>query len=295
MNNRRRVVPATCLALCAVLGACDSSSNRPEPTSSAQSAAAHAPFLSGHIVARLDTPQGEREAHALLLPNGTFRMGMHGVGRDVFDAAGSIQLVGHLAVNGGQAAGSGVAIGVGCGLPMSNPFCEETASWQMTLDTVSSWVDHGAEGELVITRSSGQERWFVDTGYWGGQPSFGSSGGPVEGLYRERLAEFGQGGDVLLDVSADGRFFFQGAHNGCVGNGLVMTYGNLAGHVNAVELTIEGCAGASSHLNRRFEGLSVIEAWTPWDYWGGYHKMWLSTSSDGAPPAAMMLIAEWVE
>jgi hypothetical protein len=222
-------------------------------------------------------------------------MHVHGVGRDAFDSAGSVQLVGHLAASGSHATGAGIVVGIGCSLLSPNRFCDEVAAWQLTLDTVSSWVDHGAEGELVIASSGGELRWSVDTGYWGGLPYF-HRGWSIDGLYRERFAEFSEGDDVLIDVSSDGRVFFQSPHNGCVGNGLLTPYPKYEGlNVFAAELTIEGCVEVSSHLNRRFEGLSVVEASTPWDYGSAYHKMWLSTPPGDSIPVAMILMAEWVE
>jgi hypothetical protein len=280
------------------LAACDHPKRAGEAGAAGPVNAARAPFLPGHIGASIDTPEGRREAHALLVHDGAFRMHVHGVGRATLDPTGSLELVGSLAMNGSHASGSGVAIGAGCGLPGPNRFCAETATWDVTLDMKGAFVDNGAVGELVVTSATGVEHWPIETGYWGGRPGFGPEFS-VNGLYRERLAEFAQADDVLIDVGSDGRFFFQSAHSGCIGNGLMRPYrdalGLTHGNVYIVELALDGCAAPWSHLNRKFEGLATNEDWTPWDYSSSLHKMWLSTLPDVSPAAALMLVAEWVQ
>ena len=154
--------------------------------------------------------------------------------------------------------------------------------------------DHGAEGELILTTSTGEERWFVDTGYWGGVPNFGPNSFGVEGLYAERLAEFAGAGDVIINVDPTGRFFFQGPSTGCTGNGALTPYAATTPNAYAVQLTMEGCTGSFAYLNLAFEGLSTMEDWTPWDYSSVLHKMWLSTPAGVSPPAALHLQAEWL-
>jgi hypothetical protein len=249
---------------------------------------APAPFAPGHILAYVTLEGVVYEWSGLLTSGGELRLRVEGP-----PTIGSLQLVGALAIDGSQASGSGVVIAQRCALPSPSPFCADAATWRASLNMISPWVDEGADGEIIVTTKHGEERWPVHTGYWGGQARFALASGPgyPKGLYKETVAEFATGHDVILDFDGGGRFFFQGWQTGCTGNGTLAPHGASNVNLFTVQLTVGGCIGAFQYLNRTFEGLSVIEPETPWDWWGLGPRMWLSTLHGEPQPVALTLWA----
>jgi hypothetical protein len=246
----------------------------------------------GRIVGLATTPTGKHELTGLLTVDGTLRMSVYGSAAMSFDLDGSVQFVGNVQLGAPDASGSGVVIGQACSAAAANRFCNAATPSAIRL-TALDGIDNAVAGELRIAVAAGDEVWPLEIGYWGGRPHLdpASSLQTLQGTYEELVAEFADGGGVLITVDSVGRLFFQSPITGCIGNGTLSVDGDAAANLYDVALTIAGCAAPYVALNNEFTGLSTFEPTAPWDYGLNVHKMWLSTSATAASPAALMLWA----
>ena len=67
----------------------------------------------------------------------------------------------------------------------------------------------------------------------------------LKGLYKETLGEFAAGHDIIIDIDATGRFFFQSWQTGCTGNGTLVPRGAPNVNLYSVQApSIDACTGA---------------------------------------------------
>jgi hypothetical protein len=258
-----------------------------------------APILPGHVVGQVSIDGEKHWIDGLLAPDGTLRLDVENAKTTILDIAGPVQLVGALVMTdslAGRAIGAGIVVGQDCGAAEPSRFCGEIAAWELSLNTTGPFVDSGAEGPLTVHSPSGDEVWMLDTGYWGGTAAFdeGFSSAllPSAGVFSERHADFAHDGEVILNLDAGGRFFFQSAQTGCTGNGTLQPYDVTARrNLFRVALTIASCTAQFEHLNAVFDGLSTFEGSDPWDAPDQLFKMWLSTGAGASAPAALTIRA----
>jgi hypothetical protein len=197
--------------------------------------------------------------------------------------ARSEQLVGTLNVSGDQARGTGLVIGQQCASAAHSPFCEAPASADMSMSLTPAVVAGNnvkdIDGQIQVATGSGSETWQVHLSPWGpDQPLIVSNA-----HFKELLAEFASDGDTVIVFDGNGAMFFQSAHSGCVGNGMLSA--------NVVTLTIDDCTGAFAYLNGEYSGLATLETSSVWDY-DGLLRVWLSKTPGAAIPAALTMLAE---
>ena len=294
------VFALACSAVLAAVAGCDG--GRPAPRPVQQPAVNVQPVQPlpaqpvsvqpGRVVGLATTPTGKHELTGLLTVDGTLRMSVYGSAAASFDLGGSVQFVGNVQLGAREVSGSGVVIGQACSAAAANRFCNVATPSAIKLTALDA-IDSAVAGELRIASAAGDEVWPLEIGYWGGRPHLdaGSSLQTLQGTYEELVAEFAEGGGVLITVDSGGRIFFQSPITSCIGNGTLSVDGDAAANLYDVALTIAGCAAPYAALNNEFTGLSTFEPTTPWDYGLNIHKMWLSTSAAAASPAALMLWA----
>jgi hypothetical protein len=108
----------------------------------------------------------------------------------------------------------------------------------------------------------------------------------VSGQYKEMLAEFASSGDVIVNFDSSGRFFFQSAASGCVGNGTSVARPDGTVGTFDVILLMESCTGPYAYLNGQYHGLALYTASSYWDYDSNL-RMWLSKPTGETPPVAL--------
>jgi hypothetical protein len=197
--------------------------------------------------------------------------------------ARSEQLVGSLSVSGDRARGAGLILGQQCDSAAHSPFCDAPASADMSMSLTPGIVAginvQDIEGQIQAAASSGSETWLLHLSPWGPfQPLTVS-----KAQFKELLAEFASGGDTVIVFDDTGAMFFQSAHSGCVGNGMISN--------SVATLTIDNCNGAFAYLNGEYSGLATSESSSLWDY-DSLLRVWLSKSPGAATPAALTMLAE---
>jgi hypothetical protein len=133
----------------------------------------------------------------------------------------SEQFVGTIQMRDSQWSGSGVIIGQECAINPANRFCVQTGSADVsgTLQfDAASGTEH-MQGEIQVATTSGKETWLLDLLLWSDSSITPSEG---TGQFKEMVGEFAYGGDVIMSFDSSGKFFFQSANSGCVGNGMLV-------------------------------------------------------------------------
>ena len=284
--------------LASILGACGGGGGAGPVNSPATTAAASPPAptnappaaspWAGHFVGTVKVAGQSLFADAYLKTDGSVRLYVGGpymesgaLQMTVPDS--SEQLVGSLSISGDQAQGTGLIIGQQCAAAAHSRFCEAPASADMLMSltpgTVAGVSVKDIEGQIQVVTISGNETWPLHLSPWG--PDQPLTASKVQ--FKELLAEFASGGDTVIVLDDTGAMFFQSAHSGCVGNGI------LNGSV--VTLTIDNCNGAFAYLNGEYSGLATITASSVWNY-DGLLRVWLSKSPGAAMPAALTMLAE---
>jgi hypothetical protein len=113
----------------------------------------------------------------------------------------------------------------------------------------------------------------------------------ASGQYKELLAEFASAGDVMMNIDSSGKFFFQSANSGCVGNGALVPHLDGAADTYDVTLMMENCNDTYAYLNGQYGGLALYTSSSYWDY-DSLLRMWLSKPTGGTPPAALTTLGE---
>jgi hypothetical protein len=200
----------------------------------------------------------------------------------------SEQLVGQIQVHDGQWSGSGVIIGQQCANSTGNRFCGQATSAQVS-GTLYLDAGSGAErmqGQIQLAVAAASETWTLDLLRW-------SDEGPPQGTgqFKELLAEFASAGEVIVSFDGSGKFFFQSASSGCVGNGMLAPALTGYGDTSAVTLLVEDCNGSYAYLNGNYEGLAVTTPSSRWDY-DSLLRVLLSKSSGETPVAALTMLGD---
>ena len=243
----------------------------------------------GYFAGTVDIGGSKFGAEAMLTVDGQLRIYILGQHHDWSNPVGAIQVSADVDIHVDHAQGSGIVFGEACADPLSNRFCGDSAEIQIAIDRTN---DHPMIGEILVTPDTGPEVWLVDMGYFGGiYPGawyeYPASTYPAVGQFRETLAEFAAGGDVLVNVDGAGELFFQSASSGCIGVGEVAPHLDGQFSVYDVSLTIQNCMSENAYLNGEFEGLAVRTPQDPWDYGAMWMRMWVSTSP-GTPGQAAL-------
>jgi hypothetical protein len=203
----------------------------------------------------------------------------------------SVQLVGH--VSPGQPEGSGVIVGQSCSPTSFGRFCALPAPANIVLTI----LDPGTlKGELHVAAAGADEVWSFDLSYWSAYYGRWDYRGalvvpepnkflvPPNGTYREQLAEFAHGDDVIITIDKNGLLFFQAPKSGCTGNGRLTPHFDASYYVFDVALLIENCDASHEFLNGELKGLATDTEGNIWaeDDW----LVMLLSGPEGAPSRA---------
>ena len=232
-------------------------------------------------------------ADALLTADGAIRLYVGGpyVGDGTLQQslpAGSAQLVGTLHGQTNRAVGTALIFGQDCVAAPSFRFCQQTGRGESSVALTSGHI----QGDLAVTTGDGEQTWSLNLGAWSNYYVLPAVTADLAGHYQEALAEFALDGDTIISIDAHGVLFFQSAHSGCTGNGMLSPHLNGAVNVFDVLLVIESCIAPYDYLNSTYVGLATTSPSTYWDY-DVVLRMWLSqrspdVSNSGSQPALMM-------
>ena len=196
----------------------------------------------------------------------------------------SAQFVGTLQVQGSDATGNGVVIGQGCASAAPIRFCNGAAPAEIRVFVNANSV----EGELQVSTNAGEETWLLNLDAWSNYYLLSAERSYLAGSYRELIAEFNVGADLIMSIDSDGRLFFQSAPSDCVANGTLEPHLDGSFNVYDVELTLASCTGLYAYLNGAYEGFATTTPGSVWDY-DVRLRVWLS-KADGAPPTAAVTL-----
>lgn len=202
----------------------------------------------------------------------------------------SAQFVGNLDVRNNAGSGSGVVIGQGCDAGDLARFCGQTATGGISI----KFDYRSMQGDIRVETRQGEETWLFDLGAWDNWYTQPAAVENLAGNYRENLAQFTEGGEVIISIDGAGQLFFQSAQTGCTGNGSLTAHADGQFNVYDISLDIASCDAAHSGLNGAFEGLATRTASGYWDY-DSLLRVWLS-ARDGTPSqAAVIMLASPIE
>jgi len=281
----------------------------PLTTPASQPSAASYPH--GHYRGTAAVGDGVYQYHAeaILTVDGELRLYIGGPTdvTDIEDGAGagdlsralatSVQLVGH--VSPGEHQGSGVVIDQSCSPASPGRFCALPAAADIDLTTLDP---EALKGEIHVANAGADEVWSFDLAYWsiyygrlllnGEQVGVSSNSFllPSHGTFREQLAEFAHGDDVIITIDKNGLLFFQAPKSGCTGNGRLTPHLDASYYVFDVALLIENCDASHSFLNGDLEGLATSTQGGFWDY-DDWLVMLLSTPEGAPSRAAVTMIS----
>jgi hypothetical protein len=201
----------------------------------------------------------------------------------------SAQLVGKVDMSSAGPVGTGFVVGEHCTATGTNRFCRETASAEIRIGQITGagW-DKRLAGEIRVKTSEADEIWQLELGHWVNYYDGPANTSSLAGLWDEQLAEFARDGDTIVRIDGMGRLFFQSAHTGCIGNGIVAAHLDGKVGVYDVALTIEGCNAERASLNGEFKGLASTTASSVWNY-DDVLRIWLSTQE--VKPRAITMLA----
>ncbi|HSC05837.1 MAG TPA: hypothetical protein VLD59_03330 [Steroidobacteraceae bacterium] len=245
----------------------------------------------GHLIGKVTIIDvGEYYGEALITADGAVRLYVGGpyVTNSVVEQArpaSSAQFVGTLDSQGGYS-GTGVVIGQGCGAGDFARFCGQTAFGEIDIG-----VDYlQVQGTIRVTTNQGEETWFLELWQWENYHSTPALVESVAGNYRELVAAFAEGGDVIVTIDHTGQLFAQSAATGCT------VIGRLTPHLEApvnefdVSLSIDGCDAAHASLNGEFTGFATSMPSDAWAY-DRLLRVWLSTREGTLSQTALTMLA----
>jgi hypothetical protein len=202
----------------------------------------------------------------------------------------SEQFVGTIQLRDGQWSGSGVVIGQQCAVSTANPFCTQPSSANISANVQRGFSSGSPaiQGNIQVATAGAIETWLLDLQLW---PDINPATSVISGQFKEMLAEFASAGDVIVNFDSSGRFFFQSAASGCVGNGTSVARSDGSANTYDVTLMMENCKGAYAYLNGQYDGLALYTTSSYWDY-DSLPRMWLSKPTGETPPAALTTLGE---
>ena len=200
----------------------------------------------------------------------------------------SEQFVGNIEMRDGQWSGGGMILGQECAINAAGRFCAQPAPAEISATVqVKGSLNVGLQGQMQVTTSSGTETWQLALHRWPDQPDTSV----IPGQLHEMIAEFASAGDVILSFDSGGRWFFQSAASGCVGNGTSVARPDGTVGTFDITLMMENCNAAYAYLNGQYDGLALYTASSYWDY-DSLLRMWLSKPTGETPPAALTTLGE---
>jgi hypothetical protein len=249
----------------------------------------------GHLIGKVTIiGVGEYYGDALITTDGAVRLYVGGpYATDTIveqtRPASSAQFVGTLDSKGGYS-GTGVIIGQGCAVGDFVRFCGQTAFGEIDIG-----VDYlQVQGTIRVTTDQGEETWFLELWQWENYFSTPAVVESVAGNYREVVAAFAEGGEVIVTIDHTGQLFLQSATTGCTAVGRLTPH--FEGQVNEfdVKLKIDGCDASHASLNGEFTGFATS---TPSDYWGYDQllRVWLSSREGTLSQAGLTMLAAPLE
>jgi hypothetical protein len=264
--------------------------------SQAPGAAVVAQAWTGHYVGTVKIADVTYFSDAVFTQDGAVRLyvgGPYDNGGELQDTRpeSSEQLVGTVEMHDGQLSGSGLIIGQECAINAANQFCGQpspaaiSTAVQLNTDGPGSAV---IQGNIQVVTAGGMESWALDLQLWS-DPDPGTS--IIPGQFQETLAEFASGGDVIVSFDSSGRFFFQSATTGCVGNGTSVARPDGTSGTFDVTLLMGNCTGTYAYLNGMYDGLAVYTSSSYWDY-DVRLRVWLSKPSGELPAAAITMLSD---
>jgi hypothetical protein len=293
-----------CVLLAQLLAGCDGGTatppadNPPPPPSSGDPPPFDGPSGHGHFRGAAAIGDDLHHAEALLTVDGELRLfvggllgptsgpiGGGGLG-ELLDPEDARQFSGVVELSGDQGEGAGVVTGELCAAPDVGRFCGESVPAQVS---ISDAANGKLAGEIRVATSAGDETWLLDLSAWSAYYTLSAAVTQPAGIFREELAQFAEGDDVVISVDGAGALFFQAPATGCIGNGTLTPHTDGEFYVFDVELLIENCNATYDFLNAQFSGLATE---TQDSYWGydDWLVMFVSTP-DGEPPAAITMYA----
>jgi hypothetical protein len=245
----------------------------------------------GHLIGKVTIiGVGEYYGEALITADRAVRLYVGGpyVTNSIVEQArpaSSAQFVGTLDSQGGYS-GTGVIIAQGCGAGDFARFCGQTAFGEIDIG-----VDYfEVQGTIRVTTNQGEETWFLELWQWENYHSTPALIESVAGNYRELVAAFAEGGDVIVTIDRTGQLFAQSAVTGCIAIGRLAP--NLGGQVNEFDATvsIEGCDAAHASLNGEFTGFATSMPSDSWAY-DQLLRVWLSSREGTLSQVALTMLA----
>lgn len=311
-GRRRRRGPAFhCLLLVQILAGCGSgTSGAPSSGTPPPSTSPPPPTIAnsghGHFRGTATVGSELHHAEAILTIDGEYRIYIGssvtagdgpltgaGLSGDLLNPEESTQVFGHLEMNGNQGVGGGLAVGQTCALPDPGRFCDERPEVEVSITDATA---AGLAGEIRIPTSTGEETWLLEMAAWSAYYESGANVASLAGTYREELAPFTQGGNVIISIDGAARLFFQDAISGCTGNGVLGQHLDGAFDVFDVALTIENCSADFDFLNssnfQNSDGYSGLAIETQNGYWDYDNWLLIIVASPGWElPAAVTMYA----
>jgi hypothetical protein len=231
-------------------------------------------------------------AEAIITEEGDARIYIQAAARNSTETFEPIQFKGSLELHDdGRANGAGLLVGERCRGPDDGQFCGGGVQAEVDLDSLGNKRLHGV---LVVhdAMGQGQAPWIVSM-TWPTDTYDLSNGGLAseQGIYREALADFAHDDDVVHSIDAEGRWFFQSAHTGCTGNGLLTPHANGELNVYDVQLSIDACDADYAYLNRTMTGLASRTT-GDLDWWGDWLVFFVSSPADQGQPVALTMWGE---
>lgn len=219
---------------------------------------------------------------ALITNDGLVRIYVGGPPGATFDAEGSRQFVGRVEYNGYEIHGTGEIVGQGCMTIGGRRLCGGSVTAAISITEATRSLLSGR-----VKSDDGAEAWSFRLSWPTVTYLEPATLEMAAGLYRETLATFARGHEVVVSVDAAGRLFFQSAKSGCIGNGTLTPHGDGAFNVYHVVLIVENCDPAYGFGNGEFEGLATRSIGGPWDEWGDWLLIWASGAAPSPTAFAM--------
>lgn len=271
---------------CGVLAACDNAEysvevDLPSPASSN----AIEEYWHGYYVGTVSVDGSDWYGEALVTETGELRLQVSADPEQDSAEDGPMMFVGRVQRDAGQLSGNGLVLGQACA-SNPGPFCTAPAGGDIRITAAGP---DALSGDIRVMANDGTRTWTFAM-YWPTTTYLRpASMVYVEGQYLEGLAEFALTEDLAINIDAAGALFFQSAASGCIGNGSITPHGS--GHFNVYDtaLSIEGCTGEYAYLNGEFDGLATRSVGAPYEEWGSWLAMWLSSTDGGTSPVSLSM------
>jgi len=183
---------------------------------------------------------------------------------------------------------TGRMIRLTCSADVAGPPCGESIPADGQLTDVTDGYLHG---QIDFSTADGDYSWKLSMEWPTSTYTHAATMNFVAGLYSEALADFAHEGDVVINVDTAGTMFFQSAHTGCTGNGLLTPHLDGATNVYDVTLRIESCDATYAYLNTDFVGYATRTI-GDWLLWGDWLVFWLATPESAQNTAALTMWGE---